>query len=471
MDRSSQDIDLESLGSTDSAQHQQVPERAVSRTDTNTDEAALEEFEPSILERAVDSIWGRFSSCDGSGQVTHPDRGWRPWCIILSCHLIFMNTCGWVNSSGVFQMYYTENTSLPAGKISWVGSIGAYFLFFVGALTSCLVYANTVRWIFSIGIILQFFGLILTSVCREYWQYLLAQGVLIGLGHGLIFCPALAVLSTDFATRRPLEIGFAACGSVMGGTMFSGIVRLLLPNLGYEWTLVVVSSVKLVTLVLALILVKPKAKPCQSHPIIGFAMFKDTEYIMFVVASFFTTMGVHIAYYFLALYSRTAFNAPLSSEKSLYLLVIFNGIGIVGYFATFVASHVYGIINVSTLVTLAASLFIYFWIAVQNSVGLYVWSAFYGIVAAAVQSLLSTGASSFTEGQDRRGVRASVTFMIASIAALTGPSIADAIIELQGGYMGAQVFGGSVTLLGFAILAAAKIRWMKRTSVGWLEKI
>ncbi|UZP45407.1 hypothetical protein NXS19_013219 [Fusarium pseudograminearum] len=434
MDRSSQDIDLESLGSTDSAQHQQVPERAVSRTDTNTDEAALEEFEPSILERAVDSIWGRFSSCDGSGQVTHPDRGWRPWCIILSCHLIFMNTCGWVNSSGVFQMYYTENTSLPAGKISWVGSIGAYFLFFVGALTSCLVYANTVRWIFR-------------NTGNISWR----RAFLIGLGHGLIFCPALAVLSTDFATRRPLEIGFAACGSVMGGTMFSGIVRLLLPNLGYEWTLVVVSSGKLVTLVLALILVKPKAKPCQSHPIIGFAMFKDTEYIIIVFTN--------------------RLQCPLSSEKSLYLLVIFNGIGIVGYFATFVASHVYGIINVSTLVTLAASLFIYFWIAVQNSVGLYVWSAFYGIVAAAVQSLLSTGASSFTEGQDRRGVRASVTFMIASIAALTGPPIADAIIELQGGYMGAQVFGGSVTLLGFAILAAAKIRWMKRTSVGWLEKI
>ncbi|QPC73008.1 hypothetical protein HYE68_003760 [Fusarium pseudograminearum] len=445
--------------------------RAVSRTDTNTDEAVLEEFEPSILERAVDLIWGRFSSSDGSDQVTHPDRGWRSWCIILSCHLIFMNTCGWVNSSGVFQMYYTENTSLPAGKITWIGSIGACFLFFVGALTSCLVYANTVRWIFSIGIILQFFGLILTSVCREYWQYLLAQGVLIGLGHGLVFCPALAVLSTDFATQRPLEIGFAACGSAVGGTLFSGIVRLLLPKLGCEWTLVVVSSVKLVTLVLALILVKPKVKPCQSHPIIGFAMFKDIEYIMFVVASFCTTMGVYIAYYFLALYSRTAFNVPPSSEKSLHLLVIFNGIGIVGYFATFVSGHAYRIINVSTLVTLVASLFMYFWIAVQNSVGLYVWSAFYGIVAAAVQSLLSTGASSFTEDQDKRGVRASVTFMIASIAALTGPPIADAIIELQGGYMGAQVFGGSVTLMAFAFLAAAKMMWMKRTSAGWLVKI
>lgn len=63
-----------------------------------------------------------------------------------------------------------------------------------------------------------------------------------------------------------------------------------------------------------------------------------------------------------------------------------------------------------------------------------------------------------------------MTFMVASIAALTGPPIADAIIELQGSYMGAQVFGGSVTLLGFAILVAARIMWMKRTSVGWLEK-
>ncbi|CEI40101.1 hypothetical protein FVEN_g2350 [Fusarium venenatum] len=109
--------------------------------------------------------------------------------------------------------------SLPAGKISWIGSIGACLLFFVGALTSCLVYANTVRWILSIGIILQFFGLIPTSVCREYWQYPRAQGVLIGLGHGLIFCPALAVLSTHFATWRPAEIGFDLCGSAVGGSL------------------------------------------------------------------------------------------------------------------------------------------------------------------------------------------------------------------------------------------------------------
>ncbi|CEF84435.1 unnamed protein product [Fusarium graminearum] len=380
MDRSSQDIDLESLGSIDSAHHQPVPERTVSRTDTNTDEAALEEFEPSILERAVDSIWGKFSSSDGSDQVPHPDRGWRSWCSILSCHLIFMNTCGWVNSSGAFQMYYTENTSLPAGNISWIGSIGACFLFFFGALTSCLVYANTVCWIFSIGIILQFFGLILTSVCREYWQYILAQGVLIGLGHGLIFCPALAVLSTDFATRRPLEIGEA----------------------GH---------------------LDPRADTGQTQ----------------------------------TLYSRTAFNVPLSSEKSLQLLVIFNGTGIVGYFATFVTGRAYWIINILTLVTLAASLFLYFWIAVQNSVGLCTESFVYGRVVV-------------HRGSGQARVRASMTFMVASIAALTGPPIADAIIELQGSYMGAQVFGGSVTLLGFAILVAARIMWMKRTSVGWLEK-
>lgn len=61
--------------------------------------------------------------------------------------------------------------------------------------------------------------------------------------------------------------------------------------------------------------------------------------------------------------------------------------------------------------------------------------------------------------------------MLTSLAALTGPPVSDALIELQGGYIGAQAFAWSVTLLGFAFLFTVKIMLINRTKAGWMVKI
>ncbi|KAL6923848.1 hypothetical protein FSST1_001122 [Fusarium sambucinum] len=304
MERSSQDIELESLGSTCSAQHQPVPERAGSRTDTDTNEATLEDAGPF-------------------------DR----------------------------------------------------------------------------------------------------------LGHGLIFCPALVVLSTHFATRRAGEIGFALCGSAM---------------------LVVVNSVKLATLILALLLVKPKAKPDQFHPIIGVAMLKNIGYILFVVAYFCATIGIYIAYDFLALYSRTTVDIPFSSDESFVLLAIFNSVGIASYFITCTTGHAYGPINVSALGMadrISTSVLLDSHTQFRQHTRL---SVFYRIAAATVQSLLYMSIPSFTEEQDRRGVRARMALMIVSLAALTGPPIADTLIKLQGGLYGCTGFCWIGDTVGFCIFSCSQ---------------
>lgn len=55
------------------------------------------------------------------------------------------------------------------------------------------------------------------SMCHEYYQVLLAQGLCIGLGAGCIFIPGVAILSTYFNTKLALANGIAAAGSGLGG--------------------------------------------------------------------------------------------------------------------------------------------------------------------------------------------------------------------------------------------------------------
>lgn len=77
--------------------------------------------------------------------------------------------------------------------------------------------AGYFRAVFLLGTVLLGVGIFAISVCSEYWHFLLAQGLCLGIGHGCLFCPTLAVLSTYFLRRRALALGIAACGSVTGG--------------------------------------------------------------------------------------------------------------------------------------------------------------------------------------------------------------------------------------------------------------
>lgn len=62
------------------------------------------------------------------------------------------------------------------------------------------------------------------------------------------------------------------------------------------------------------------------------------------------------------------------------------------------------------------------------------------------------------------GVRVGMVFTIVSVACLTGPPIAGALIDLRGGdFLYAQIFGGTTVLLGGAVLVAARITQLRLT--------
>ncbi|KAI1041459.1 hypothetical protein LB505_005607 [Fusarium chuoi] len=427
---------------------------------------SVSEFGQSLFEEAIS-----LASSDGSlAPAPPPDGGWRAWCVVLSTHLVYVNTWGWVNSFGIFQAYYAEHLGLPASKISWIGSISVFLLFFVGTLTGRLVDAGYFRWVFACGIVFQVTGIMVTSFCTGYWHYFGVQGVLVGLGHSCLFCPVLAVLSTFFARKRALAMGVAACGSATGGVLFPLLVRALLQKVGFGWTLRIVGFVQLFLLLIALVLVKPRLRPRRSAPLVDLSAFKDIEYMLYVTASFFTCLGVYLAYYFMAAFSRTSIDPPFTFNQSLDLLMILNGVGVFGrLLANWTADHV-GAINVFAPHSFFAGVILFCWMGVTNKPSLYVWSVFYGILAAAIQSLFPTGISLLTEDLNKIGVRMGMAFTIASFASLAGPPAAGAIIDAEHGFKGAQAFAGTSMLLGALFLIAAKKKRMARLGTGWFDK-
>ncbi|KAM6534224.1 hypothetical protein FALCPG4_007156 [Fusarium falciforme] len=384
----------------------------------------------------------------------HPDGGFWAW---ASGHFVMMNSWGYNSSFGVFQTYYTAHLDNPASQIAWIGSVQVSVIFFVGAFAGRLTDAGHFHITFAVGTFLTCLGVFMTSLSTVYWQILLSQGICTGLGNGLLFTPALAVVSTYFKKRRALAFGITATGSASGGLIFPSMARQLLSTIGFGWTVRAMGLVQLVTLCLANFLLRPRVPPKRSGSVVDLASFKEKPYACFAAGVFLTFWGLYFAYYYLASFAVSQLNPPFSYADSLNLLLVVNGVGMIGRSIPNAIAHRFGCITVLIPVTLTAGICMLAWPAVSNAGGLYGWASIYGIAAGAFQSLFPPALSDLTTDVQKTGVRMGMVFTLNSIATLTGPPIAGTIIRISGGhYLGAQVFAGVSLLLGGLLIMVAR---------------
>lgn len=59
-------------------------------------------------------------------------------------------------------------------------------------------------------------GIMMLSLATKYWHVLLAQGVCMGLGAGLLYIPSLALVGIWFSRRRSLAMGIVTSGIAVG---------------------------------------------------------------------------------------------------------------------------------------------------------------------------------------------------------------------------------------------------------------
>jgi nitrate/nitrite transporter NarK len=66
--------------------------------------------------------------------------------------------------------------------------------------------------------------MMMLSLCERYWEVFLAQGVVAGVGCGLVFIPSVAILPTYFDTKKGLVNGIASSGSGLGMFLFQSFI-------------------------------------------------------------------------------------------------------------------------------------------------------------------------------------------------------------------------------------------------------
>ncbi len=431
-------------------------------------------------------------------EFTPPDGGLLAWSQVFVCLLTNMMSWGYPATFGVYQLYYKQSLQLPEAQISWIGSVQIFLTFATCTFSGRLSDAGYNRSTVAVGAFLVVFGTLMTSLCTQYWQIFLAQGLCIGFGLGTMFMPPMSVASSYFKEKRSLALACAATGTGFGSVVFPAIIQYLIPRIGFPWAVRCSALVVLVISVVALLLMRPRLRPRKSGPLVEWDAFKELPYSCYTVGVFLFFWALYFGFFYVSELSLPiqmtllplSFPAKVcvifiasfppadadprlpaqingyarnvigfSTTDSVQLLLITNGMSVPARpVCGYLADRWTGPINMFASASAGLGVMIFAWAGVHDRVGMYVFSVFFGLANGAAQGVFGGSLASLTRDPRKMGTRFGMVCTVVAFGTLAGPPTAGAIIDRSGGrYLNAQVWAGLVILCGSVMFLASRI--------------
>jgi len=384
------------------------------------------------------------------------DGGFTAWSQVFVSFLLVVNGFGYFSAFGLFQSHWVDVLHAAPSDIAWVGSLSLFLLFLLGSISGPLMDRGHFRSLLIIGCGFQVLGALSTSGVTKYWQLILAQGLVQGIGNGFLFTPCVALVSVYFTKKRAFALSLAACGAPFGGIIFPLMARQLTPQIGYPWTIRIFGFLMLFNSILILLLGRPRKFKKDKRPLLDPRAFREPVYLSFSVGIFFTLWGLYIAYFYTQTFGRSV--VGISESDSLTLIMVLNAVGIPGrVIPAFVADRFFGPFNTMLPFVAGCGIMMLAWMRVDSPGGFYAWISLYGVCSNAVQTLFPSTTASLVVDPSKMGQRVGMVFSVASLACLTGPPLAGVLIGVgHGDYKFMQMYGGVSILIGLAFLALSR---------------
>ncbi|KAJ5890550.1 monocarboxylate permease [Penicillium subrubescens] len=302
----------------------------------------------------------------------------------------------------------------------------------------------------TLGVLLEVFGTMMTSICKEYWQVILAQGLCVGIGAGMSFIPSVAIVGTYFSTRRSTALGLAATGSSVGGIIYPVVLRRLIVQIGLPWAIRVMAFIMFGTLLLiSVAFMKPRLPPRKSGPLINIESLRDTVFVLWLFAVFFIFIGLYIPFFYVEQYG---INLGISRDLSFYMLIIMNAGSIPGRVIPPIIADRIGNMSVMIPSVLLTGILMLAWISVESQSGLIAISVFVGLTSGSIQAVLPATVAFLCPDLSKLGTNIGMTLFAASLKLLISSPVASAILDHQRTSEG-DISWGTFTFSALFILA------------------
>lgn len=294
----------------------------------------------------------------------------------------------------------------------------------------------------------------MTSLCKEYYQFMLAQGVLDGLAVGMTVSPCLAATGQYFFLKRGAAMGIVVAGSSLGGVIFPIMLTKLLPDdqLGFGWTMRVIGFMILGLMGLSVFPIKARLPPRKSAFLLPGA-FKKLPYDTLVTGSFITFLGIFAPAFYLPSFA-VAYGT--NENLALYLVAIYNAGSLFGRIIPGLLADKFGRFNIFFIAAFASGILGFCWQAARSTAAVIVFAALYGFSSGAIVSMMSVAVSMMANDPRDIGTYIGMAFAVNAVAALVGTPISGAILS-DAGYGAVADFTGATAIAGGALIAYTKI--------------
>ena len=315
----------------------------------------------------------------------------------------------------------------------------------------------------------------------EYWHFLLAFGLLNGVGTSLLFTPSIAAIGHFFRARRGFASGIASTGGGIGGVVFPLMLQVLFARLGWGWSIRILGFICLGLLIISNVLLKkrlPAPKNISPHP--DFRILKDKAFLLLTIGVFLLEFGLFIpitsvfsaqyhaaksfANYSHRYISSYALASGFDETFAFQLLPILNGASVIGRAIPGYYSDKIGPFN-SNMISVGITIFACYvvWLPFgKTTPGIVIFAVLFGFSTGNNISITPVCVSKLCHTQNY-GRYYATCYTIVSVACLIGIPIAGSIVAATNGeYWSLIIFTGLTQVLSFIAIYAAKV-----VSIGW----
>ncbi|KAI0181777.1 MFS general substrate transporter [Hypoxylon sp. FL1284] len=384
-----------------------------------------------------------------------PDGGLRAWLVTAGACCVYFSALGFLNAFGVFEEYYLTHqlAGQSPDKVAWIGSLSIFLQFSSGVVGGPL-FDRYGAWVIRPATLIYVFAVMMTSLCTQYWHFMLAQGVLMGGVMGFLQFPAMAAVSQFFNKKRAAALGIVIGGSSIGGVVIPIALSKMLngSSLGFGWTVRIIGFIMLPLLAFACVAITSRLPP-RTTKLFLWSAFKEVKFVSLTLAFFFMLLGAFTPLFYIPTY---AVSKGMDPTLASYLLAMINAASTFGRVIPGILADKFGRLNIFAFGGFASGIVIFCWDKAETTAALVVYSIAIGF---ATGTVISGGSAAFTEcPRDPRdlGTYIGMGVGFSSFAALIGPPVNGVLISKYGGFSEVSIFSGVMVLVGGFIALGAK---------------
>jgi len=247
----------------------------------------------------------------------------------------------------------------------------------------------------------------MTSLCKAYWQFFLAQGLLLGFGMSFIAIPASSVVPRYFKRNRGLATGFTVAGSSLGGIIWPIVFDQLLhhDSVSFAWSMRIAGFIMLPLCVVCVLVIRPPLKlqspPEDTEKEIGsttpgdgskktakqkkdLSALRKPSFVLLCLGELVAVFGFFAPFFYISTY---AVHLGFSSSLAFYLVSIINAASLFGRVLPGFVADRWGRFNMLVISAFSAGIIAFTWTKATSVAGLVVWALAYGFASGAILSM------------------------------------------------------------------------------------